>query len=128
MDDDGKWKFTAESVPYRPQEDFHRSSMSTHSNIWLIPCVQFEFLPLRSLRTFAATPILTVNDANNTNDLFSDYSARIQIDYLEPPISVLLNQNKQRSKPVPESVVLELLEKLEPPTITECHSLTAIGT
>jgi putative nucleotidyltransferase with HDIG domain len=56
-------------------------------------------------------------------DLFADYSARIEIVYLEPPLSLLLPQNKHRSSPVPEKVVLELLEKLEPPTITECHSL-----
>lgn len=56
-------------------------------------------------------------------ELFADYSARIQIVYLEPPVSVLMQQNKQRAKPVPEKVVFELLEKLEPPTITECHSM-----
>jgi putative nucleotidyltransferase with HDIG domain len=56
-------------------------------------------------------------------DLFADYSARIEIVYLEPPISMLLDQNKHRAATVPEKVILELLEKLEPPTITECHSL-----
>ena len=37
---------------------------------------------------------------------------------------MLLGQNKHRSKPVPEKVVLQLPDKLEPPTITEGHSLT----
>jgi putative nucleotidyltransferase with HDIG domain len=57
-------------------------------------------------------------------DLFADYSARIEIVYLEPPIVTMLAQNKQRAHPVPDGVILRLIEKLEPPTVTECHALT----
>jgi predicted kinase len=57
-------------------------------------------------------------------DLFTDYGARIEIVYVEPPIGTILAQNKHRSNPVPEKVILRLLEKLEPPTVTECHALT----
>src|SRR5437016_4865825 len=57
-------------------------------------------------------------------DLFADYGARIEIVYLEPPIDTILAQNKHRTHPVPEKVTLRLVEKLEPPTVTECHSLT----
>lgn len=56
-------------------------------------------------------------------DLFTDYRARIEIVYLEPSISMLLHQNRNRERPVPEKVVLDLIEKLEPPTITESHAL-----
>jgi predicted kinase len=56
-------------------------------------------------------------------DLFADYGARVNVVYLEPPLSMLLQQNKRRSNPVPEKVLFQLIEKLEPPTITECHSL-----
>jgi len=56
-------------------------------------------------------------------DLFADYAARIEIVYLEPPLETLLDQNKQREHPVPENVIRHLVEKLEPPTVTECHSL-----
>jgi predicted kinase len=56
-------------------------------------------------------------------DLFTDYSARIEIVYLEPSISMLLHQNRNRERPVPEKVVLDLIEKLEPPTFTESHAL-----
>jgi predicted kinase len=56
-------------------------------------------------------------------DLFADYGARVKVVYLEPPLSTLLQQNKRRSNPVPETVLLQLIGKLEPPTITECHSL-----
>lgn len=59
-------------------------------------------------------------------DLFKDYAARIEIVYLEPPVATLLAQNKRRTNPVPEKVILRLLEKLEPPTVTECHSLTFV--
>jgi putative nucleotidyltransferase with HDIG domain len=57
-------------------------------------------------------------------ELFADYGARVEIVYLEPPIANVLAQNKGRSNPVPDSVILRLVEKLEPPTITECHSLS----
>jgi putative nucleotidyltransferase with HDIG domain len=56
-------------------------------------------------------------------ELFADYNARIEIVYLEPPLGTILAQNRHRANPVPEAVILKLLEKLEPPTITECHAL-----
>ena len=57
-------------------------------------------------------------------DLFADYGAKIEIVYIEPSVDSILAQNKRRANPVPEKVILRLLEKLEPPTITECHELT----
>jgi putative nucleotidyltransferase with HDIG domain len=57
-------------------------------------------------------------------DLFADYSAKIEIVYLEPPLATILSQNKLRNHPVPEKVIHRLLEKLEVPAITECHCLT----
>ena len=59
-------------------------------------------------------------------DLFADYSARVEVVYLEPPLRTILTQNQRRAKAVPETVIERLLEKLEPPTITECHALTII--
>jgi putative nucleotidyltransferase with HDIG domain len=59
-------------------------------------------------------------------DLFADYLARIEIVYVEPSVPTILAQNKHRSKPVPEKVVLRLLEKLEVPTVTEGHSLVIV--
>jgi len=56
-------------------------------------------------------------------DLFNDYEAKIEIVYIEPQVGSILAQNKRRTNPVPEEVILRLLEKLEPPTITECHDL-----
>ncbi len=59
-------------------------------------------------------------------ELFADYSTRVEVVYVEPSLSALLQQNKRRSNPVPEKVILQLIEKLEPPTVTECHSLTFV--
>lgn len=56
-------------------------------------------------------------------DLFADYSARIEMVYVEPALSVILEQNKRRKKSVPEDVIVGLANKLEPPTWTETHGL-----
>lgn len=57
-------------------------------------------------------------------DLLADYGARIEIAFVEPPLPVLKAQNKRRPSPVPEVVIDRLVQKLEPPTIIECHGLT----
>lgn len=59
-------------------------------------------------------------------DLFADYSARIEIVYLEPPLQTISEQNRQRPNPVPGSVITRLVEKLEPPTIAEAHAVTFV--
>ena len=50
-------------------------------------------------------------------ELFADYGARIEIVYLEPPIGTILTQNKRRTNPVPEKIIMRLLETLEPPRV-----------
>lgn len=56
--------------------------------------------------------------------LFADYGARIELIYLEPPLETILKQNRQRPQPVPEQVICSLVEKVEPPTLTEAHKVT----
>jgi predicted kinase len=56
-------------------------------------------------------------------DLFADYGARIEIVYVEPPFERVIQQNKRRENPVPETVIRRLAEKCEPPTWVECHKL-----
>lgn len=56
-------------------------------------------------------------------ELFADYSARVEIVYVEPPLHTILTQNQRRPEPVPEKVIARLVEKLEPPSITEGHRL-----
>lgn len=58
--------------------------------------------------------------------LFRDYGARVELVYVEPALPRLLEQNKNRAHPVPENVVLDLLEKCEPPTLWEGHSVTYV--
>lgn len=60
-------------------------------------------------------------------ELASSYNSRIDIVYLEPPLETILSQNRRRPEPVPEKVILGLVDRLEPPTITECHGLTMIA-
>lgn len=60
-------------------------------------------------------------------DLFTDYGARTEIVYLEPPLAKILSQNKSRTADVPESVMRRLVGKVEVPTMGEAHSVTLIG-
>ena len=83
---------------------------------------------LRSGRSFAfnATNLLRLT-RRRWIDLFADYGARIEIVYVEPPLPVILGQNRRRGRPVPEGVIRGLAEKCEPPTITEAHGLLISG-
>lgn len=56
-------------------------------------------------------------------ELFAAYNARIQIVYLEPPLSRILRQNKEREAAVPASVIYKLATRCEVPTWAECHEL-----
>jgi predicted kinase len=83
---------------------------------------------LRSGRSFAfnATNLLRLT-RQRWIDLFADYQARIEIAYVEPPLSVVLARNKRRERPVPEKVILGLAARCEPPTLTEAHGLAVIS-
>jgi predicted kinase len=82
---------------------------------------------LRASKSFALNATnITRQMRQRWIELFADYSARIEIVYIEPSVVGILAQNKRRESPVPENVILRLLEKLEVPTITECHSLTIV--
>lgn len=60
-------------------------------------------------------------------DLFADYNARIEVVYIEPPMSTILRQNRERASAIPEAVIRRLAEKVEPPTWLECHQLRVIA-
>jgi predicted kinase len=81
-----------------------------------------ELLRARTSFAFNATNLLR-QTRQRWIDLFADYNARIEMVYVEPPLSVILNQNKRRKRLVPEDVIVELANKLEPPTWTEAHGL-----
>ena len=79
---------------------------------------------LRSGRSFAfnATNLLRLT-RQRWIDLFADYGARIEVVYVEPPMAVILAQNKRRERSVPEKVIRDLADRCEPPTLTEAHGL-----
>lgn len=82
---------------------------------------------LRAGRNFAFNGTNTVRQTRKRwNDLFAGYGARVEVVYLEPPLPVIFQQNERRSKPIPMKVIQHLLEKLEPPTWAEAHSLHLI--
>jgi putative nucleotidyltransferase with HDIG domain len=72
---------------------------------------------------FNATNLLKVTRARWIR-LFNSYNYRIQIHYIEPSFDVLMKQNLNRDKPVPEDVVKRMFTKLEPPTLLECHDIS----
>jgi predicted kinase len=81
-----------------------------------------ELLRARTSFAFNATNLLR-QTRQRWIDLFADYNARIEMVYVEPPLPVVLDQNKRRKRLVPEDVILALANKLEPPTWTETHGL-----
>ena len=83
---------------------------------------------LRAGRNFAlnATNIVRQTRARWI-DLFADYDARVEIVYLEPALDVILSRNRNRANPVPNRVMAKLIDKLEPPTLTEAHAVELIG-
>jgi putative nucleotidyltransferase with HDIG domain len=59
-------------------------------------------------------------------DLLLDYGARVRIVYLDAPPELALRRNRQRPAPVPESVIVRLAEKAEPPDLTEAHRVEIV--
>lgn len=60
-------------------------------------------------------------------DLFYEYHARVRIVWVETPWTELLRRNKKREHPVPVSVLDRLVEKWEPPDLTEAHTLERVS-
>lgn len=50
----------------------------------------------------------------------------VEVVYLEPPLPLILRQNAGRARPVPEQVIPKLVQKLEPPTWSEAHSINLV--
>ena len=55
--------------------------------------------------------------------LFESYGGNVIIHYLEVPYKELITQNRNRSYPVPEKVIDNLIWKLEIPTYKECYDI-----
>ena len=83
---------------------------------------------LRAGRDFAFNATNTVRQTRQRwVDLFADYAARIEIVYLEPPLDVIHRQNAKRTPGVPRRVIDRLVDRLEPPTHSEAHTVELIG-
>lgn len=61
-------------------------------------------------------------------DFFASYNARVRIVYVETPWPELVRRNKTRSRPVPDSVLNKLAEKLEVPDLSEAHQVEWVET
>jgi predicted kinase len=56
-------------------------------------------------------------------ELFADYGARVRIVYLEVPIERALQQNQDRQRVVPATVIDRFRRRMEIPNCTEAHQL-----
>lgn len=59
--------------------------------------------------------------------LFADYRFRVRIVYLDAPWAEILQRNRSRGRSVPEAVLLRLANKLDVPTLAECHAVEWIA-
>ena len=59
-------------------------------------------------------------------DLVAGYGARVDVHYLEPRLSDIVQRNEQRRPGVPRRVLDRLVRKLEPPSRTEGHFVELI--
>ncbi|MGL6096985.1 MAG: AAA family ATPase [Fimbriiglobus sp.] len=83
---------------------------------------------LRAGRDFAFNATNTVRQTRaKWIDLFTDYQARVEIVYVEPPLSTVHGRNAGRPAPVPRRVIDKLADRLEPPTWAEAHGLEFVG-
>ena len=59
--------------------------------------------------------------------LFAGYGARVHILYLEVPYRELLRRNRVRARQLPESVLDDMIRKLEVPAPWEAYSVTPLS-
>ena len=69
---------------------------------------------------------ITFNLRNQLVDLFQTYGAKTKIIYLEVPFKTLLQQNRNRDYPVPESVIDKMIKSLEIPQVYEAPGLEKV--
>jgi predicted kinase len=51
------------------------------------------------------------------------YGARVRLVYVDAPLTLLLRRNQARLDPVPEKVIMRMLQKFELPDPTEAHDV-----
>lgn len=81
-----------------------------------------EYLRARRNFIWNATN-LSAHMRRQSIDLFAAYSARIRIVYVDAEMGRLFKQNEERVKPVPRKVIENLLDRWEPPDLSEAHEV-----
>ena len=81
-----------------------------------------EYLRKKQVFVWNATNTTPYTRENQVH-LFNAYGAATKIIYLETNLQEMFARNRQRSAPVPESVIEHLLESLSPPTDSEAYSV-----
>lgn len=61
-------------------------------------------------------------------DLFADYKAKIRIVYVEASAREATRRNGNRASPVPATAIARMMNRWEPPDLTECHELKIVLT
>jgi predicted kinase len=69
------------------------------------------------------TTNLTRQMRQGTIGLCRDYDARVEIVALDRPPDIILRQNRERERTVPERVIRDLALKWEPPSLLEAHEV-----
>jgi len=69
---------------------------------------------------------LTRQTRGSLIQLFADYNARVRIVHLEAPADQLFTRNSARDDAVPRAAVERMVERWEPPDLTECHELEQV--
>lgn len=79
---------------------------------------------LRNRRDFALNATNTTRQVRKLwIDVGAEYNARIELVYVEPSFESLFEQNQSRRAQVPRAVIERLIDKMDPPTLTESHDL-----
>lgn len=60
------------------------------------------------------------------SDLFANYQAKVRIVYLEVSEGQRIRRNHSRQNPVPAKAIARMLDRWEPPDLTECHALDVV--
>jgi putative nucleotidyltransferase with HDIG domain len=82
---------------------------------------------LRMGRAFAFNATNTMRQTRKRwIELFANYGARVEVVYVEPPLPTIFKQNERRSNPVPAQVIQHLVQRLEPPTWAEAHTVKLV--
>jgi len=69
---------------------------------------------------------LTRRTRGSLIQLFADYNARVSIVHLEAPPDQLFTHNSARDDAVPQAAVERMLDRWEPPDLSECHVLDRV--